>query len=168
MFLSGFTTKGSAGYNIENMQETSLMISSADEMQNLGEKLGRQLEGKSTIELVGDVGAGKTTLAKGIAKGMGIKDEVSSPSFTLSRSYQAPSGLWLHHYDFYRLEGIGLLTHQLQESLDDKDGVTLIEWAKSTAQLLPKDRVTIEIKAKGEQSRAVNINSDSKLSEALK
>ncbi len=168
MFLSGFTDKRPSGYNVGNMQEINLTISSADEMQQLGEKLGASLKGKTAIELVGDIGAGKTTLAKGIAKGMGVNDEVSSPSFTLSRNYQASSGLYLYHYDFYRLEDIGLLNHQLQESLEDEQGVTLIEWAKSTAKLLPKNHITIEIKAKGEHSRLVKINCDAKLAEVIK
>ena len=149
------------------MTELKLNISSLSEMNDLGIKLGERLRGQTTIELVGDIGAGKTTLAKSIAKGMGIKDEVSSPSFTLSRSYQSPGGLRLHHYDFYRLEDIGLLSHQLQESLEDKEGVTLIEWAKTAAKLLPENHTTIKITPKSETSRLVEITSGASLIEGL-
>ena len=168
MFLSSFITKLTARIYYREMQETNFTISSAAEMQALGVKIGQQLKGQTVIELVGDVGAGKTTLAKGIAAGMDIKDGVSSPSFTLSRSYQSPIGLRLHHYDFYRLDDIGLLAHQLQESLDDKQGITLIEWAKSATKILPENHVTIKIAAKSENSRLVSISSETNLVEDKK
>ncbi len=168
MFWGRFITNLAARLYYREMQETNFTVLSATRMQALGIKIGQHLQSKTAVELVGDIGAGKTTLAKAIAQGMGIKDEVSSPSFTISRSYQSPSGLRLHHYDFYRLEDIGLVEYQLQESLDDEQGVTLIEWAKSAAKILPENHTTIKISVKDENSRLVEVVSEASLARAIK
>jgi tRNA threonylcarbamoyladenosine biosynthesis protein TsaE len=72
-------------------------ILSVDEMHDFGMRLGAQLKGGDVLELVGDVGAGKTTLTKGIAEGLGVTEDVQSPSFTISRVYSTQSALQLAH-----------------------------------------------------------------------
>ena len=78
----------------------------------LAEKIGRRVKGGETIELVSDLGGGKTAFVSGLAKGMGSRDSVSSPSFTLSNVYQADN-ISLHHFDFYRLSDPGILRDEL-------------------------------------------------------
>jgi tRNA threonylcarbamoyladenosine biosynthesis protein TsaE len=114
-------------------------------MKELGKRLGAVLRGGEAIELVGDVGAGKTTLVKGIGAGLGIDEDIQSPSFTISRVYEARDGLALHHYDFYRLDDAGVMSYELAESLDDRQAVTIVEWGDTVQDVLPSDRVRIEL-----------------------
>lgn len=128
---------------------------SVDEMISLGERLGRLLNGGEVIELVGDVGAGKTTFVKGIARGLGIDEAIQSPTFTISRRYDADRGLSLVHYDFYRLIDAGIMAAELQEAIRDTSNVTVIEWAEVVAGVLPQDVLRIIISATSEESRAL-------------
>ena len=107
------------------------------------------------IELVGDVGAGKTTFTRGFARGLGITSEVTSPSFTISKSYTLKDGRTLTHYDFYRLPDPGLMQDDLSEKLSDKNSIVIIEWGDSVSDLLPKDHIKIKIKYNDDGSREV-------------
>jgi len=118
--------------------------SSAD-TERLGELLGSRLKGGEVIELRSDLGGGKTTFVIGLARGAGSKDRVSSPTFTLSRIYKAKK-LEIHHFDFYRLDEPGILRDQLAESLDNPKAVVVVEWADIVADVLPKNRLSIEFK----------------------
>ena len=100
---------------IPNMT-SEIIVQTAEELIELGVTLGSLLRGGETIELVGDIGAGKTTLTKGLARGMGIAEEVQSPTFTLSRVYDAPNGRRLAHYDFYRLNNAGIMQAELLDN----------------------------------------------------
>ncbi len=114
--------------------------------------MGKKLKGGEVIELVSDLGGGKTVFVKGMAKGMGIKDIVGSPSFTLSSEYKA-GDLTLHHYDFYRLGEPGLMTNTLGEVIGKPEAVVAVEWANLVDTLLPQDRLSIHIRAIGDNSR---------------
>jgi tRNA threonylcarbamoyladenosine biosynthesis protein TsaE len=114
-------------------------------MKSWGEQLGRQLRGGECIELIGDVGAGKTTLTKGLALGLGINDDIQSPTFTLSRIYETDT-LSLHHYDFYRLTEAGVMGYELAESLSDSQAVTAVEWAETVSDVLPEQRIVITLR----------------------
>lgn len=138
-------------------------ISDEVEMKNIGEKIGMTLHGGEVIELIGDVGAGKTTLTKGIAVGLGVADNIQSPSFTISRVYAARDNLKLAHYDFYRLGDAGLMADELSESIGDNDTITIIEWGGVVENVLPKDRMTINISAPTESSRMLDISADMEL-----
>lgn len=104
------------------------------------------------IELVSDLGGGKTTFVRGLAKGISSVDQVSSPTFTLSNMYAGPQ-LTLHHFDFYRLSEPGIMREELNEILEDPKNVTVIEWAEIVRDVLPAERLTIAISATGEFSR---------------
>ena len=125
------------------------MIEVHDEraMKDLGEQLGSMLRGGEVIELIGDVGAGKTTLVKSLARGMGIDETVQSPSFTISREYQSPADIYLVHYDFYRLGEAGIMGSDVRENMSAPDVVTVIEWAGVVSEVLPSDRLTVRIAA---------------------
>ena len=135
-----------------------MIVSSLDEMLTFGERVARNLHGGEVLELVGDVGAGKTTFTKGLARGLGVHDAVQSPTFTISREYDGERGLHLVHYDFYRLDNAGIMADELAESLADEHGVTVVEWAETVASVLPTDRVTLTIGlvADDEQARDVS------------
>ncbi len=115
------------------------------------------------IELISDLGGGKTTLTRGIAKGFGSTDKVSSPTFTVNKEYSSGNKR-IVHYDFYRLENAGLLEFELAESLQDPTTVTIVEWADIVHDVLPVDRVTIRISSTGDDSRNFSISIPDNLS----
>lgn len=116
-----------------------------NDMKLFGEQLGKQLRGGEVIELVGDVGAGKTTLVKGIGRGLGVDEDIQSPSFTISRVYEARDNLQLYHYDFYRLNDAGVMNFELAESIADPAIVTVVEWADTVRDVLPEGHCRIDI-----------------------
>jgi tRNA threonylcarbamoyladenosine biosynthesis protein TsaE len=117
---------------------------SSAETERLGELLGSQLKGGEVIELRSDLGGGKTTFAKGLARGAGSRDRVTSPTFTLSRVYQTPK-FTISHFDFYRLDDPGILADQLAESAGDSSIVTVVEWGDIVKNVLPDERISIEL-----------------------
>lgn len=142
-------------------------VTSEQAMREFGEKLGALFTGGEVIELVGDVGAGKTTLTKGVAVGMGIDETVQSPTFTISRVYDAPSGLRLAHYDFYRLGDAGIMANELHEAAHDAQTVTIVEWAGVVDGVLPADRLHIHITSPAETTRRVAVDAYGPVSSAL-
>lgn len=107
------------------------------------------------IELLGDVGAGKTTLTRGLARGLGIKTPVTSPSFTLSKAYALPGGSHLVHYDFYRLNDPGLMCEDLSDQLADPANIIVIEWGDSVKDLLPPQHLTLRLTLQDDGTREV-------------
>lgn len=134
-----------------------VIISDDVSMRELGAKIGAALRGGELFELVGDVGAGKTTLVKGLAAGLEIDDDVQSPSFTINRRYKGRNGLMLNHYDFYRLSDAGIMGMEVAEGLSDLDSVTVIEWGQSVNDVLPSDRIVITIQYLPDEGRTVEI-----------
>ena len=132
-------------------------VMSAEEMQALGARIGALCNGGETIELVGDIGAGKTTFVKGLASALGIDDEVQSPTFTISRVYDGGSGLLLAHYDFYRLDDPGVMKIELAESVSDPRTITIIEWSAVVTDVLPADTLRIQISSLLDDVREVDI-----------
>jgi tRNA threonylcarbamoyladenosine biosynthesis protein TsaE len=148
----------------------SLMIrevTSETEMKAFGAKLGTLLRGGEIIELVGDVGAGKTTLTKGIAAGLGIDEDVQSPSFTISRVYDTPKRLRLAHYDFYRLHDAGIMKEELREVVQNPETVIIIEWAEVVSGVLPVDRLMIHITSPDETVRKVELQAGGEIGKRL-
>ena len=104
---------------------------------------------------MGDVGAGKTTFVKGLAQGLAVDEDVQSPSFTISRVYEARDGLQLAHYDFYRLTDAGIMADEVREVVEDETSVTVIEWADIVEGVLPGERFTLQFSAPTETSRQI-------------
>lgn len=123
------------------MHEYSIQTNSRDETHLLGEKIGSHLKENMVILLDGDLGAGKTTLTQGIAKGLHIKKNVTSPTFTILKIYHG--AMTLYHIDAYRLEGISQ-DLGFEEILDD-DGITVIEWAQYVPDLIPEEYLEISV-----------------------
>lgn len=109
------------------------------------------------IELVGDVGAGKTTFTKGLARGLEITEEITSPTFTISKVYENSRGQKLVHYDFYRLENPGIMVEDLFENLQDPQTVTVIEWADTVSEILPANHLRLEILINDDGSRTLDL-----------
>lgn len=112
------------------------------------------------LELIGDVGAGKTTFVRGLAEGLGIKKPVTSPSFTISKSYALKNGGRLIHYDFYRLQDPGLMADDLEENLKNPTNIIVIEWGESITNILPANRTTITIKKTDDNFRKITIKNN--------
>ena len=143
-----------------------MKIDSDEKMQRLGVAIGRAVSGGEVLELVGDIGAGKTTLTKGIAKALDINEPVQSPTFTISRVYDSPRGLRLVHYDFYRLGEAGIMGNEISEAMDD-DSVVVVEWAGAVDDDLPKDRLVVKITTVSEEERLVEFHPGGKKSAEL-
>ena len=136
-----------------------LKIDSRDEMIELGTLIGELAYPNLLLTLNGDLGAGKTTLTKGIAIGLGISSIVSSPTFTIMKVYEGR--LTLYHLDVYRIDDSSS-DFELEEYFED-DGVCVIEWAENVSDLLPDDRIDIDIKDLGDDKRLLTIEaSDSR------
>ena len=131
-------------------------INSTDEMIAFGEEIGGQISEGMVLELIGDVGAGKTTFTKGLAKGLGISETVQSPTFTISRVYEGGK-LTLSHYDFYRLNDYGIMEMELAENLSNPKNVTVVEWAGDLAEILPKKHLKLVFESLNENQRKVKV-----------
>ena len=128
---------------------------SADETFELGRRLGEQLNDRAVILLKGDLGAGKTVLAKGVAAGLGIDAaDVTSPSFTLINVHDGR--LRLYHIDLYRLESSSRIDLGLEEILEDERGVVMIEWAERL-KFTPESSVEVEISYLSDSERVIVI-----------
>jgi tRNA threonylcarbamoyladenosine biosynthesis protein TsaE len=132
--------------------QTDITSTSADMTQHVAEKLGRKLRGGEVIELLSDLGGGKTTFVRGLARGMGSSDTVRSPSFTLANQYRCGE-LTLHHFDFYRLNDPGIVARELAEVMTDPKAIIVVEWADVVAQVLSQPHLTVSLKQTEEHQR---------------
>ena len=155
LYYKGNTLKvlGNNGIIIEMIIE----VNGEQETKDLATKIASQLKGGEVFELIGDVGAGKTTFVKGLAKGLEVDDDIQSPSFTISRLYDARDDLELVHYDFYRLTDAGIMADELNEMVHDEKMITVIEWADIVEGVLPESRYTIRFESPSETSRVITL-----------
>ena len=130
--------------------------SSNDETVELGRMIARSLPKKACVLLIGNLGAGKTTLAKGIIHGLGFAepDEVASPTFTLIHEY---GGGRIYHIDLYRLDKPEQVATLGLDDIFDRDAVVLIEWGERFPELLPRLRIEIRLTAVGDDERQIAI-----------
>lgn len=120
-----------------------LIIDDAQNMERLGEDLAEILQPGDVVYLIGDLGAGKTTLVRGIARGLGYTGKVTSPTFTLMNIYEASCSIF--HFDFYRLDEDADLKDLGLEDYLGKEGVSLIEWPRLNSSFLPDEALLINI-----------------------
>lgn len=140
----------------------TMIIKSEQDMLDFGASFAKTLPKSSdsaiVLELIGDVGSGKTTFTRGLAAGLNIDTPITSPSFTISKSYALPDSPGrLIHYDFYRLPDPGLMTEDLYENLQNPHNIIVLEWSNSVADILPDDHVTITISYTPDNFREVTI-----------
>lgn len=124
-----------------------LRTETAEDTRAVGEALAELLEPHDTIVLTGELGAGKTTLVQGVARGLRIEDRIVSPTFTLVREYRGRLGL--SHVDVYRLERIQDVVDLGLDELGDGDAVLFVEWGDAVEDVLPEDRLRIELTTVG-------------------
>ena len=129
----------------------------SDETEKIGKHIGRALRGGELIELVSDLGGGKTTFVRGLVQGAGSIDTVHSPSFTLANIYKA-GPYTICHYDFYRLAEPGIIAHELAENVDDPKKIVVIEWAHVIQDVIAKPHVILHIQQTGENARHITID----------
>jgi len=162
-----------------NLHPDVKQITSEAEMLQLGRDFAKQIlaspDQRAVFELIGDVGAGKTTFTRGLAEGLKVQEPVTSPSFTISKRYAFPilenccknyntsdsnsdnlAGQ-LIHYDFYRLDDPGIMRDELAEALAEPNSVIVVEWGSDVADLLPLDKIRLEIFLCEDGSRTVKI-----------
>jgi len=128
---------------------------SEEETIALGEKIASELPAKAVVLLIGQLGAGKTTLAKGIVKGLGAArpEDVSSPTFTLIHEY----GRGVYHIDLYRLDTAEQLATLGLDEIFDRRAVVLVEWGERFPELMPQDHVEILLRSDAENSREIEV-----------
>ena len=148
-----------------DMNQLELITTSPEETQCIGHRLGELVEPGDVFLLVGELGAGKTCLTQGIARGLGIQDYASSPSFVIMRELYGR--LPLYHIDLFRLERLEEISDL---GLDDYlygNGVSVIEWADRGLGLLPEEHLLIEIEFLGDIQRRLRFTASGKRYERL-
>ena len=140
------------------MHEQQIKTQTAQETIKLAEELATNLRPGDVLTLEGDLGVGKTTFAKGIAKGLGVERTVSSPTFTIVKEYEGE--IPFYHMDVYRLENsdedIGFSEYF------NGDGIAVVEWAQFIEDYLPEDRLNINITYVDEHTRNLTFSATSK------
>ena len=142
---------------MKNFSIDRVVNKSEADTRKLGLEIAEKAEAGDVIALIGDLGTGKTALTRYIAEGLGIKDTISSPTFTIVKEYKS-GRLPLYHFDVYRLgDGEELLDIGAEEFLYG-DGICVIEWADIVADVLPEDAIAINIEyGENEGERIVSI-----------
>jgi tRNA threonylcarbamoyladenosine biosynthesis protein TsaE len=137
------------------VKSRTIRTQSEEETIALGERLAAELPAKVVVLLIGNLGAGKTTIAKGIVKGLGAAqpDEVSSPTFTLIHEY-GPS---VYHVDLYRLDRAEQVATIGLDEIFEREAVVLVEWGERFPELMPEERVEITLRAVGGDEREIFI-----------
>ena len=138
------------------MEQIEFISHNVAETETFAEQLATTFVGGEVLLLKGDLGAGKTHFVKGLARGLGIDDVVTSPTFALHNSYDGR--LTLNHFDFYRIEDseeVEILG--LNEFFYDKNGVAAIEWSENVASLLPKRCIAVTIDKLDDETRKITV-----------
>ncbi len=149
------------------MEHVVFDIFSCEQMEEFGHKIAKVVPNGTVIALVGDLGAGKTTLVRGVARALNIKEVVQSPTFNIMKIY-LKGDRPLIHIDAYRLADVNT-DIGLDEYIGYETGLTMIEWPHYIENLLPENTLWIEIKNTGETSRHIEIScSDKGILEGLK
>lgn len=131
-----------------------------EETHKLAAEIGEKVKNGGLVCLFGDLGTGKTTLTKGIAEHFGIeKFSIKSPTYTYVRKHELDNGTHIFHIDLYRLNGEDeLLEEEINEILENKKNIVIIEWADRMEKSLPKDRIDVFLEYVDENSRKITIN----------
>lgn len=132
---------------------TAVESRSDSETEQFAEKLARLLPRGAVIAMHGNLGAGKTVFARGFARGLGIAEAVSSPTYTIIQEYKLPDG-YLYHMDLYRIpDSASALGFGIDEFLNDKRSYALIEWPERIADILPPEALHLQLIHTGENTR---------------
>ena len=127
-----------------------IMTRSAAETEAAGESLGKTLGGGCVVALRGGLGAGKTAFVRGLARGLGVTQRVTSPTFAIVHEYEG-KGIPLFHFDWYRLSGEAALDEIGWDEYLARGGVVAVEWSERAPGALPPDALIVTIRAEGER-----------------
>lgn len=141
---------------MQKKETITITTNTPEETERFATAIGQRLRGGECIELISDLGGGKTTFTRGLAVGAKSSDAVASPTFTISKVYMAES-FDIHHFDFYRLPDAGLAAHELHDLVDDTAVVLVIEWGAAVQDVLPAERLTITFDKTSETSRRLTV-----------
>lgn len=144
--------------------------SNSGETEALAQSLSGQLKGGALIELVGDLGAGKTTFVHGLARGLGYDGPITSPTFTVARRYQLQDGRFLNHVDLYRVQADPMSEEALHEAVKKQDEIVVVEWAGLGGRPLPERRITVELRpdpSRDENARLITVRAHQEFAYAL-
>ena len=131
---------------------------SETETENAGFRLARSLDRGSVVLLWGDLGAGKTVFSRGFARGLGVTEVVSSPTYTIVQEYELPDGGRLYHLDLYRISGVeAALAFGVDEFLDDPRAVALVEWPGRIEGILSRSAVNVRLEHLSDHERRITI-----------
>lgn len=137
------------------MPSVTHITHSEDETIALGRRFANEWPAQALVLLIGDLGAGKTTLTKGIVEGRGIADPVTSPTFTLIHEYGNPPRVF--HIDLYRLDEAAEVASLGLDELMDRPALTLIEWGERFPELWPRNRIEVRLKRLPDESRCIEV-----------
>lgn len=141
------------------------LSTSVEMTESLGEAIGAVVTPGDVITLDGDLGAGKTAFTRGLARGMGLRSRVTSPTFTIVNEYNDQNGIpRLFHFDTYRLSSSDDFYDAGLDEYFDRDGVCAIEWSTVIEDALPKERLAIAISGNGDERTITIAFSDALLS----
>ncbi len=133
----------------------TIISNSPEETFSFAENLGKNIDIPAVIALYGDLGAGKTIFTKGLAIGLGIKEDITSPTFSLMESYKGEKTLY--HFDLYRIEDLNEFDNLRFEEYWEGDGVSVIEWPEKAGDLLPEKRINVFIEYIDENRREITV-----------
>lgn len=131
--------------------------SSAEATKQLGSTLAPYLHTGDLVILSGDLGAGKTQFVQGVARGLGIESDVTSPSFNILLCYKADTGLSLYHFDLYRLDAVEQLEDIAFYETIESDGTSFVEWGEKFPQALPSSYLEVSFEIDDEGERKVKV-----------
>lgn len=134
----------------------TFLTKSSEETIELGRKIGKLLKHGDIIAMSGTLAAGKTTITKGIAESLGVKDNITSPTFCLISEYEGEK-MPLYHMDVYRLDGEDDFLNLGVEEMLYGNGVCIIEWSEKVKKVLPKKTIYMNITPNPDSSRSINI-----------
>ncbi len=141
---------------MKEISKGTIQLNSEDDTRKLGLEIAEAAEPGDVVALIGNLGTGKTALTKYIAEGLGINDEIISPTFTIVKEYRS-GRIPLFHFDVYRLaDGDELLDTGAEDYLDG-NGLSVVEWADIVADVLPADSLVISLEYAEGNSRMATI-----------
>ena len=138
--------------------EQKFLSRSEAETEALGAALARELAPGSIVLLCGDLGAGKTVFSRGFARGLGVTETVSSPTYTIVQEYELDSGSRLYHMDLYRIgDERAALGFGVDEFFSEPGAISLVEWPERIRGLLPDTAIRVELVHRSESEREIRV-----------
>ncbi|MBQ8781132.1 MAG: tRNA (adenosine(37)-N6)-threonylcarbamoyltransferase complex ATPase subunit type 1 TsaE [Oscillospiraceae bacterium] len=138
---------------------------SPEETISFAKKLGERLRGGDIVAYKGGLGAGKTTFTRGLAMGLGLPDEVSSPTFALVNEYRGKD-ITLYHFDMYRIMNAEALETTGFYDYISEYSVIAVEWSENIEDCLPKGVITVTIQSDGDEERTITVQGDDRFDSA--